>query len=232
MNKFEDLSSQMSLVLSKLNDLTAISADVALIKTEIASVSGKLTNLEPRITESEGRIKNLEDELNALKNRENHPSSVESIAGELAERQRRSRNIIIYNLPECTSKTLATKVEHDTNLVSILVDAFCNSDPNTSFKCHRIGKASANKTRPLRVVFRNQDSVINFSSNFDQTAVRTMDAKLREVTFSRDRTPAERKHLNELRVLLKQRIDGGEENITIKFVNGVPSIVKKTSKND
>lgn len=50
---------------------------------------------------------------------------------------------------------------------------------------------------------------------------------LHGISISHDRTPRERAYLAELRATLKSRQDAGEDNLTIKFVNGAPKIVTK-----
>lgn len=66
--------------------------------------------------------------------------------------------------------------------------------------------------------------MINFSKD-------VLDQSLANVNISCDRTPIERKFLNDLRVELKIRVDAGERNLPIKYRNGVPRIVSTASKN-
>lgn len=54
-----------------------------------------------------------------------------------------------------------------------------------------------------------------------------VDGELRGVSLAHDRTLKERQHLAELREVLQTRVDAGEANLTIRYINGTPKIVKK-----
>jgi len=51
------------------------------------------------------------------------------------------------------------------------------------------------------------------------------------VSVTSDKTQRERLHLQTLRAQLKERIDCGEKDLTIRYLNGVPQIVKNQQKN-
>lgn len=234
-SNFETISTQMAAMLSKLNDLTTIPNDISSINDSLVQVNEKLSNLEPRIIDSEKRIQALEDEVRVLKTSNSaDPTNIESVLEEINDRERRTRNILIYNLPESTSNTTSSKLEHDKNLISKLTSTFCTSDSiDSSFKCHRIGQPSKdkNKPRPIKVMFKDPSVVTHFWKKFDQSRIAGIYPDSQNVSVGRDRTPAERKYLSELRETLKSRTDSGELDLTIKFINGAPKIIKKTSKN-
>jgi hypothetical protein len=48
-----------------------------------------------------------------------------------------------------------------------------------------------------------------------------------QFTFSEDRTPRQTQYLKSLREELNQRINSGETNLTIKYINRVPQIITK-----
>lgn len=224
-------------ILNKLDSLatkstvTTISNDITAIREQLVQVNDKLTSFEPRICESEKRIKLLEDEVKSLRSAENSGSNIETVIEEFHDRERRSRNVILYNIPESKSKTLSVRIEHDNKHISELTSHFGSSELDYAFKSYRIGRPSQDKARPLKVVFRSVGAVMDFCKNFQQTGLRNLNSDLHSVSLSRDRTPTERKHLNELRDTLKARTDNGETDLTIKFVNGVPKIVQNKPKN-
>lgn len=230
--KMESISSQMERMLNKLDALASLPDDVAAIKTELFTVNDKLNNFEPRISEAERRISALNDNLNALKAGGTGSVSVDSVIEEISDRNRRACNIILYGISECKSKTLSVRISHDNDLVSTLVQPFCKSGDDHSFKSFRIGKSSTAKPRPLKVIFKHSGSVQEFAKNFDSTVLSDINPNFENVSFSRDRTLHERKQLSDLRTQLKERQDGGEADLTIKYVNGAPKIVKKNPKND
>ena len=77
-------------------------------------------------------------------------SAAHSIIDELADRDRRKKNIIIYNLPEAT--------DHAADKVSFL--ALCKTVFNLDVlvtRVIRLGKRQENKHRPLLVCFAHED---------------------------------------------------------------------------
>lgn len=232
-NNFETVSARMEALLTKLGNVTAISNDISSIKDQLIQVNEKLSNFEPRICDSENRIKLLEEEVKCLKNAENHGpnSNIETVIEEFHDRERRSRNVIVYNVPESKSRTVSVRIQQDDALISKLTSSFGSSELDYAFKSYRIGRPNKDKHRPLKVVFKNTSTVADFCKNFNPADLKNLDSDLHDVSLSRDRTPTERKYLNELRDTLKARTEGGETDLTIKFVNGVPKIVVNASKN-
>ena len=118
-----------------------------------------------------------------------------SIADELADRERRKNNLIIYNLPEKSDHELDKKLFAEL-CKTIFSDEFAVS------KIFRLGKRNENKIRPLLVVLKNE---------MDKSFLLANSAKLRQhdscktVYFSPDRTKFERLKYKKLVEELKQR---------------------------
>ena len=51
------------------------------------------------------------------------------------------------------------------------------------------------------------------------------------IKLNNDLTLIERTYLNDLRTSLNSRIAGGEKNLTIRYIRGNPTIVKRDQKN-
>lgn len=66
-----------------------------------------------------------------------------------------------------------------------------------------------------------------FFSKFSED---NLEGNIADVTVSRDRTPQERGFLLDLRGQLEKRTKKGEDDLTIKYVNGTPKIVKRSKK--
>ncbi|KAG8252273.1 hypothetical protein J6590_061179 [Homalodisca vitripennis] len=62
------------------------------------------------------------------------------------------------------------------------------------------------------------------SRRLDKSA---LDQGLMDVVLARDRTPYEIKYLSNLREELRTKRENGERNLTIKYRNGIPTIVQK-----
>ncbi|KAG8286551.1 hypothetical protein J6590_056872 [Homalodisca vitripennis] len=79
----------------------------------------------------------------------------------------------------------------------------------------------------MKVSFGDTSEAISFFKNFDSPKLSNLFPDS-AVEVSRDRTVKERYHLQELRNSLADRERNGEKDLTIKYQNGVPMIVKKT----
>lgn len=229
--------SQLSFLASKISDLTdkvdlitSLPSKVDNLITEVESLNGNLQSLDLRVTTNESKIEELERKILNTKTVHGAPDTEATIA-EINERERRSRNVILYNLPESKNNTASVRIEHDSNLISKIIAKFCPSDSEASFKSYRIGRPLKDRSRPLKVIFKKSTVVMELCKNFSPSDLVEQEPNLRDVGISRDRTPAERKYLQELRATLKEMTDSGEADLTIKFVNGVPKIVKSSPKN-
>lgn len=225
------ITNNISVLSSKVDTLISLPDKVDSLITEVETLNGNLRSLEQRVTFTESKIENLEKQFQTVNNNQSG-SDTEATISEINERERRSKNIIIYNLPESKSNTTSIRIDHDTRHIAKLIASFCTSEVDASFKSYRIGRPSKDNSRPLKVILKNSDAVIEFCKNFDPSILDHLEPDLRKVSISRDRTPMERKYLQDLRAELKNRTDNGEVDLTIKYINGTPQIIKIPSKND
>lgn len=174
----------------------------------------------------DNRFKNLE--LRMAETPTAQGNQFEDIVSEAAERIKRSGNVLIRGIPE-TASTGGHPSNDDTAKVMQLIEAVQGPDhvvPPISVK--RVGKSIGGKPRTLiatfncpedaRKILRNKKRLANIES-FKNTFI------------SDDMTPRQLKHLQDMRLQLKQRIESGEGNITIKYIKGVPRIVSLLPKN-
>lgn len=77
------------------------------INNQLVYVNGKLAHQGPRITEPENRIKAIKGEFSKFKGSSQTGAAVESIVSEINDRERRTRNVIMYSyiLSESKSNT-------------------------------------------------------------------------------------------------------------------------------
>lgn len=212
-------------LLGKINKIEEISRDVTDIKNEVATIRTGLIDLEPRVDRVEDRLSSLEKQITS-----SSPKDLETTIAELNERNRRSRNIMIYNLDESTAGDINSKKKHDLDLA---INLFSPLLPNLSIsgvKTFRVGNKKPDHPRPLKVVLNSQSDVITILRNFPDLAPPT-DPRFTSVKLSRDRTPQETTHLRDLNTELKDRTSRGERDLTIKFINNTPQIVK-SKKNE
>ncbi|KAG5864618.1 hypothetical protein JTB14_002945 [Gonioctena quinquepunctata] len=90
---------------------------------------------------------------------------------------------------------------------------------------HRLGNVNPKNTRPLGVLFDNS-LICKFLVR--QRIVLGSTTFYKDVTIKEDKSKAEREYLQCSRQELKQRIDKGEIDLTIKYIEGIPKIITQT----
>lgn len=157
------------------------------------------------------------------------PKEREDIIQETMERITRSKNVIIRGVPEHFG-SLDERKQHDFGKVAEILTAVNSSAKPVSVI--RLGKPQPNtdgdrRPRPLKLTMSDRPSAVAVLRNrrrlLDTPAYRT-------VTLQDDRTPSQIRYLDELRAGLQRRQDEGEQGLTIKYVKGVPEVVKVTPK--
>lgn len=177
----------------------------------------------------------LQEEIRTLKSSLQRPAisssasliDLESVVQEVAERERRKCNVIVYGFKESTCKSNAEQIDMDSVETEELLLRTGVKDANVQLT--RLGKFDPSNTtrcRPLRIGFSSDSHVASFLRMTG--ALKEMD-RWKQFAFSRDRTVMQRKLYNEVRQELTERLSKGDTNLKIKYKNGIPGIV--SSKN-
>lgn len=123
--------------------LDLLSTQLLEVLNENKTLREKVDQLEVRILDIE-RIRNTEPLCNMAQ---------EKVYSELLDRQSRSRNIILFNVPESTNSPNQTQDSCIVNDVFNTIGIHANP-----VSIHRLGKVSS-KPRPLRIILPNQTDV-------------------------------------------------------------------------
>lgn len=153
-------------------------------------------------------------------------SNPEEIISEINERSRRASNVMLFNLKESASRDIKAKQDHDMRLVTKIITTMNAHIDIAGIKTLRVGRSVKDKVRPLKLVLKSSDEAKQFLRNFSKDEVGKADPSLMGISVSSDKTLKERQFLNKLREELGSRVDKGERDLTIKYLSGVPSIVK------
>lgn len=216
-NKVEDLA----LMVGKLKD---VPEDTKTIKSEIHDIKQKLNLIEPKLDELDKRLTILEE-----KDRNTNQSYVDDVLAELHERASRKKNIIVFNAPESPINQTQAARTYEADLVSAIVNSALPGFDVAGIKFFRLGSRKADKERPIKLVFSNELDMSQIIGNFSAENLSSDFPNLKNVKLSRDRSPLELAGLKQLRIELDTRKQAGEEDLTIKYRNGVPKIVKLIS---
>lgn len=176
----------------------------------------QVPNILKKLEELTGEVKELRMRQSML--------ATESAIQEIEERVSRANNIIIYNVPECPSDLAAERIQHDKNECEKIVLGVTDTVACDGIKVFRLGAKDQAATipRPLKVIMRKKSDAIEVLKNKYKLA----DPR----NVKSDLTPMQREYLKYLRDELDKRINGGEHDLTIKYIQGRPKIVKKSSQ--
>lgn len=199
-------------------------------KPGLSFTCSSCTNVGKDMNELKSVIVELKNEVAALKAQNNDVINNRAISGEMfneivqevTERQKRTRNIIIYGIKENSNGDMATRKKHDTDCVKNVVN-FVSTDVSTQdLNPIRLGKylPDSHKPRPIRITFDNEQTVNTIIRNAKQLK----GSEFRNISISFDRTPKQIEYYKTLKKQLDERISNGEANLRIKNINGVPKI--------
>lgn len=215
--KIDDLSAKVD----RLNDLPE---NVKLIQDDVKAIHDKFEQLEPRIEQLEHRVSDMESRVTA---KLADCNSFEETLMEINDRKKRQCNVILYGIAESPSSNIESKKKHDNQQIKHLLAEVYQEANFETIKFFRIGVSKKNNSRPIKVIFPTADHAQIFSKRFSDKYAKDDG----EISMSRDRTVKERNHLQKLREELVARKNGGEDDLTIRYINGVPSISKLKPKN-
>ena len=148
---------------------------------------------------------------------------------EKQEQDRRLNNIIIHGISEERTDTSVSIQEQDRNFIKSFLETIeVDVEPKQVL---RLGAASADKKRPVKVILKNLDDKDNIMSNLNK--LRNADTALRGISVRDDFTQEERKLIRDMNEEAKKKNEA--ENVTHWKVRGTPKnglrVVKVTARN-
>lgn len=166
----------------------------------------------------------FEEKLNEIKSSHvtNESKISESLIQEISERQKRASNVLIFNIEESISQQPDERMQHDKDAVKSLLDTIPSVDSNVIHVTRLGNRTSADKARPVRICFSDQQQALQVLKNKQKILSKNNKLRIRA-----DETPMQREFMASLRAELKDKVDHGQADLTIKYVRGTPTIVKK-----
>lgn len=184
-------------------------------------INDKITNLKNEFSEFKTEMDKRLVSTDVSNN------DMDDIVEELAEQHARKQNIIVFGISEQSPETGADlRIEADkVELSSVLKSCVPTMDLST-MRPHRLGRYSPTQSRP-RPIKVTLASVSDVHSLIKNTNKLKNTPNYSKISISYDRTPKQLSTYKKLKQQLNDRISSGENNITIKYVRGVPKIVTK-----
>lgn len=194
------------------------------IKTIITTIQNELTtSINQLKAEFESQLQELKATLTMTQ--QQTPSYVfEEVVNEVMERQRRTKNLVIFGVVEPPSDSSREEAAlHDSGNVYDILANIVPEYRNDDLKIQRLGRHTSNRNRPIKIALRNEQEVINFIRNAKRLR---SSVNYKNVFISSDRTPRQIKLFNQLKEELNIRRTNGETGLKIRHFQGVPKIVK------
>lgn len=212
--------------ITQINELKSSTSDVIIQQDGLKNT---VTHLEHKVDSEQLQIKTLQTELNILKNSQtihstsrNELYSSEQFFKEMQDRSNREKNIILSGVPEQTSADFKERSLLDQAAI-LEITMLVGKDIPKPIQIIRIGKYMPGKTRRLKVCYDVPGPA--------KTLLRNKDKLPPNIKIFADQTPTQQKYLKQVREELLRRQNDGEPDITIKYVNGTPTIIKVQPKN-
>ncbi|KAJ8665944.1 hypothetical protein QAD02_007606 [Eretmocerus hayati] len=175
------------------------------ITDSLKSLSSRLMSVEEQITELDNRVTVIE---NSHWNEQQEIS--ENVVSEVKERIYREKNVIMFGVPEFETPQLLQDL-----LTTMLANAPFQLN---NIQYHRIGKTTGDKCRPLKLKLDSLDDakwmLIN-QRKFCPDSIRC----------SNDKTLMQQQVIHNVLNELEDRRKSGENNLLLKYVKGVPTII-------
>lgn len=146
------------------------------------------------------------------------PAIFDNLFEELNERERRRSNLMIFNVPESQSADVKVRVESDLQAVKQIMNVLGVTVEIRGVI--RIGRRGGTP-RPLKLLLSTRDDVLGCLRNRNRLEGTTYQ-------IGSDLTQKQRLHMKGLKTELKRRVDSGERDLTIRYTDGVPKIIRKS----
>ncbi|XP_050307524.1 uncharacterized protein LOC126744208 [Anthonomus grandis grandis] len=206
-----------------ITDEGVLERDVGVLKTEISKlpvvldelerVRTKLDALQVEVTSSKMPLaSNGKSQQPPLTQSNAEASNV--VLQVIIERQKRNCNLMLFNLKSESSEDPTFTAD-----ISTLLNDVCGRNIPIS-KASRFGKPNCNGCRPVKITLVNHGDVGFLLKNRSKFSGK-------KIYIESDLTPAQLEHLNKIKEELRLRRDRGEDNLFIKYINGIPSIAAK-----
>lgn len=206
--------------------LALVDANNSPVKT-VRELAAKLlpmtTNLSRTVSQIGVVTGKMEGELKVLRSipvgrtDSSGQDSVMEAVSELEERRDKSKNVLLLNIPECKASTQSQKLKEDRECVIAALKKF-ETIKTEKIVVSRIGRETADRMRPVKVVF---------SETTEARAVLRNNRLLGDGVRARaDMTLKQREQLKAMWKEVEDRKVEGAEDLTVKFFDSVPRIVK------
>ncbi|XP_058795316.1 repetitive organellar protein-like [Phymastichus coffea] len=213
--RINELESSINTIKTKTSNLENVQTDVTSLRTELERVTSELENLKSMQSQQD--------------------FDVSTVVTEIKDREIKSKNILIYNVPEDNlrisqdystlddiNKFNALLAARDTSRAREILQNIPDVDLD-EIETRRLGRVNPNVSRPLRVTLQSREDVI--------TVMKNRGLVNNQYNVKTDLTKIQQKKIRDLKQELERQNASGNTNLTIKFINGDPRIIPVIRRN-
>lgn len=207
---------------------------VKLFCNECNNDISKFKNIKSLVESMQKQIESLREDLQAqirslstanMQQPMSNDETFENVVQEVHERQKRKNNILIFGLAEQqANQTNAIRAESDRAAVGDVIAFLGQEVDSDGATLHRVGRLDPDSTRPrpVKVTLSSEAVVLKLIRNAKKLK---SSERFARIFISFDRTPRQLNYYREVKRQLQERIENGETNLKIKYINDVPKIV-------
>ncbi|KAJ3660130.1 hypothetical protein Zmor_004600 [Zophobas morio] len=198
----------------------------------LSDLKSLISNIRAEFTSSLDDLKTtFQQQINDLKsmiNNHHQPNpaqpNFEDVVQEVVERQKRSKNVMIYNVPE-QPETMSRdeRLMSETTDISNILQVASNDVNIANIRLQRLDKFIPGRCRPIKVFLQSEVEVLNIVRGAKNLSTRDI---YKNVRLSFDKTPKQLGNLKLLKSQMLERINNGETGLKIRHFNGVPRIIR------
>ena len=203
---------------------------INVMSKKVDSMEQRLSDVEKQLKDFQKKQEETSSKVTQVENRANTESTTvkHSVLSEIQEQEKRTKNIVVYNLEEPASEDGPTRKTEDANKVKELIDVIlpdCTEQDVSSIR--RLGAKkqdegdNVSKPRPLLLTFNSVQAKKNVLSNSRNLAKSTF----KHVSICPDLTKTQqtedKKLRNEIRILNEENLSDDKGDFLWKVV-GVP----------
>lgn len=201
-------------------ELTGLKNEISTVSVNLTRILENMCSLIIKVDKLEIENIALKKELESLKANANADDVIE----EVLDRERRQKNVIIYNLPESTHASGDIRNNYDGELVgNIIRHLEIDCKPIKMFRL----TAQQGKRRPLKVILESRDQVLSIFKN--KSKLKNV-PDFSDVSITGDLTSMQRAEFRRVRDELQLRRNNGESELYIRYLNNRPTIGRRSMK--
>lgn len=188
------------------------------------AIGNEIKDLKTLILKLQDDIHNLKT-LNQNADHSTNHTLFDDIVAEVEDRAKRKCNLIIFGVEEQNQNLQSVeRTEVDKKEISGILQVVKSNINVNDITPIRLGRYISGKKRPIRIRLPHEQQVHEIIRN----AKNLRNSKYNKIiSLSFDRTTRQQEMYKKVRTELRERLDSGEKDLKIQYVNNKPVVVTK-----